>query len=96
MIRIEATSTISGWFICSGGSGRLFPPFLANRQVPIMQGFSPLNDSPPLYGNGRGGSVIAPDGSYIGIDGAQVGLGVNVFGHDCIAVGTVVLVQGVL
>jgi hypothetical protein len=38
--------------------------------------------------NVEGTSVLAPDGSYIGVEASSLGLGVNILGHDCIAVGT--------
>ena len=33
------------------------------------------------------GSAVTPDGNYIGVDGETTGLGFNIFGHDCLAVG---------
>jgi hypothetical protein len=41
--------------------------------------------------NVEGTSVLAPDGSYIGVEASTLGLGLNILDHDCIAVGTVYL-----
>jgi hypothetical protein len=38
--------------------------------------------------NVEGTSVLAPDGSYIGVEASTLGLGLNILDHDCIAVGT--------
>jgi hypothetical protein len=37
------------------------------------------------------GSAMAPDGTYIGIDGESLGLGVNLFGHGCVVAGSAVV-----
>ncbi len=43
------------------------------------------------------GSTVAMEGttgSYIGIDGETIGLGLNLFGHDCVVAGAAFLANG--
>lgn len=78
------TSTQDGWFSTPEG------PLLAGaeRSVTLVEG------TEPVYGNSINGlTAAAPDGSFIGIPRDSTGVGVNVFGHDCVAIGTATLIS---
>lgn len=44
--------------------------------------------APQGASSAEGLSVLAPDGSYIGVEGSTLGFGLNILDHDCIAIGT--------
>jgi hypothetical protein len=80
------TSAVNGWFMATE------PAMLAGDEVDML-----------VKNTGVGfatselltrGVVVAPDGSYIGINPSTTGMGLSVFGHDCIAIGTAVLITG--
>jgi hypothetical protein len=81
-VQVNATSTEDGW---QGGA------VLANQEVLIFDAAVPTGQS-SYGGQNIEQSVIAPDGSYIGID--NVGLGLNILGHDCVVVGAYLLITG--
>lgn len=87
-IQIIVTSTQDGWFEEDAGG-----PQAAGAE--IIQFTTSTGLATPIYSDDIDeGSAVAPDGSYVGIDGEMTGLGLNIFGHDCIAVGNVFLVNG--
>ena len=87
-IEILATSTEDGWWDEDG-----FWPLRADDEVLVFLEIGATGQS--RYDNDTNeGSAVAADGSYIAIDGDTLGLGLNVFGHDCIAVGTVIVITG--
>jgi len=87
-IQVIATSTEAGWFITSDTT-----PNAANTEVIIFEVSSTAEST--LYSNAATTvSLAAGDGSYLTIDGETIGLGLNIFGHNCIAVGTVTAIKG--
>ena len=97
-VQILATSTVSGWFgddgefpIGTGSDG----PFNAGDQVIFLE--ESADPGVPEYDDDIDEfTAAAPNGAFVAVDGEATGLGLNIFGHDCIAIGNVYSVQGTL
>ena len=90
-VEIIATSSVAGWYEEDNGSAAL--PAL--QEEIILSNSNPTGDDD--YENEiDDGSMVGPDGSYMAVDGETVGLGLNIFGHRCVAVGHVIKVNGTL
>ena len=87
-VRIFAQSTQSGWF-----SSKVGEP-LSRRQRVVMFSEDESSGEPTYEDDDGDGSIAAPNGAYMAIDGDTLGLGVNIFGHDCVAIGTVTIIKG--
>ena len=97
IVRIIVTSEEAGWFaetdedpIANGG------PFAADAEAAALQEAFPTGL--PIYSNNPDKfSAIGPDDDgdlyYVSIDGDTVGLGLNIFGNDCLAVGNVSIMK---
>jgi hypothetical protein len=87
-IQVIATSAKAGWFITSNTT-----PNSANSEFIIFEVIRSAGST--IYSNDATTvSIASSDGSYLTIDGETIGLGLNVFGHSCIAVGTVTAIKG--
>lgn len=87
-VRIIARSSAGGWF-ASGRNG----PLSSTRRVVLFKEDDNAGDV--SYDNDDGdGSIAAKTGEYMAIAGETLGLGINVFGHDCVAIGTVTMIEG--
>jgi hypothetical protein len=88
-IRLLATTTAPG--VAGQGIGNFIDPDTPEnaRGMFFLSAFPPGD---PEYSNdtfaGTPGSLAAPSGEVIPIDGDTLGLGVNVFGVDCLVAGT--------
>lgn len=99
LFRIFVTSQLDGWWI----SGDLDFPVDAGEER-SMFGKSTTAETRlfkgsevvPTASTGTVLSAVAPDGSYIAIEPDTLGIGLNILGHDCIAVGTAMLIKGTL
>ena len=82
-VQIFATSTSGNWFESDQGEKRL-----EGEKVTLFSADEDLNDK--NYTDGDDGiSIASKDGKhYIAINGQTLGLGLNVLGHDCVAIGT--------
>jgi hypothetical protein len=88
IVEIVATSTEDGWFLNHDSGPNSADDELVNFVITISTGDE-------FYDNDiDNGTMAAPDGSYLAIDGEMLGLGLNIFGHDCIVIGTAVLING--
>ncbi len=89
-IEIFVTSTQDGWW---DEEVAFRTPHAADDEVRAFYKIATTGQS--HYDNDiNEGSAIAADGSYMAIDGDTIGLGLNIFGYDCIAAGTVVVIAG--
>ena len=96
-IRIFVTSEVDGWRTSDGGSDERD----AGAEIGMFRENVPLEGERYRKGTLVADvttviSAVAPDGSYIAIEPDTLGVGLNILGHDCIAVGTAILNQGVL
>jgi hypothetical protein len=83
-VHVVATSTENGWFYSAGG---LLGPFNAGFEDNVFSASAPIGTAQIIQG---GNSVILINDSFcLTIDAETLGLGVNIFGHDCVVVGTV-------
>lgn len=89
-ILIKVTSSEPGWWEDDGG------PFAAGVERNVL---TLSNDfGVPTYSEDtRDFSAIGPDAGgklfYVAIEGNTVGLGLNIFGHKCIAVGVISIIE---
>jgi hypothetical protein len=75
---LYVTSSLAGWWQAGDG------PIAAGAE----RSFFTLETSAAQYSHRIDGvSWIAPDGSYLGLDAEMTGIGVLLFGHDCVAAG---------
>jgi hypothetical protein len=75
---LYVTSSLPGWWQAGDG------PIAAGAE----RSFFTLETSAAQYSHRIDGvSWIAPDGSYLGLDAEMTGIGVLLFGHDCVAAG---------
>lgn len=95
-IEIVATSSVSGWLEEDENDfGSSNPPLAAGVEVIAWEAF--VNPSGGvLYTQLSEVSAIAPDGSYLALDGESGGVGLNLFGHDCLVVGNIYRITGTL
>lgn len=95
-IEIYATSSASGWFE-EDESDELAgnPPLNAGEQV-ISVSVEVNPTGRPRFDGISETSVVAPDGSYLALTGDAGGMGLNMFGHDCVVMGNVYRVTGTL
>ena len=89
-IQIFVTSSVDGWFEEDTGGAQTAGTEILMFQSNIATG------NPSYQEDIDEGSAVAPDGSYVAIDGEMLGLGLNIFGHSCIAVGNAMLFTGTL
>ncbi len=93
-IEIVATSSEFGWFEedeSDSSGGNL--PLNAGQQVIVQTDFvSPAGSA--KYDDLDETSAVAPDGSYLGLEGEAGGVGLNLFGHDCLVVGNSYSITG--
>jgi hypothetical protein len=83
-VEILFTSTEDGWFTDFNG------PLAAGEEKRICGIGGPSSS----YANcPDGDSAVSPSGHYIGVDGDVIGLGLNIFGNDCLITGQVVTVR---
>ena len=95
-IDIVATSSESGWFQDSEVDSR-------GSNAPLSAGDEVVVDTKRIdpsegarYDDLDESVAMAPDGSYLAIDGEAGGVAVNAFGHDCLAVGNYYRITGTL
>jgi hypothetical protein len=75
---LYVTSSLAGWWQAGDG------PIAAGEE----RSFFSVETSAAQYSYRIDGvSWIAPDGSYLGLDAEMTGVGVLLFGHDCVAAG---------
>ena len=95
-IEIVVTSSTSGWFeedTSGDPAGNL--PLNAGEQA-ISQSDS-VNPPGSAYYEVLEESVsVAPDGSYLALRGESGGVGMNLFGHDCVVIGNIHRITGAL
>lgn len=90
---IKVTSDVVGWWVKGRNT-----PLGADEDEQVFSVTTAISDyHGPVYFDGyeqRGThSALAPDGSYVAIEPDTLSVGVNILGHDCIAIGTVILKQ---
>ena len=90
-VHIDATSSIDGWFVTlpAGDGGGGSPEILASGEATLASVlFSPTGQSnkyvSPRFSRP---SAVAPDGSFVTLAADNVGLGIRIFGKDCILTG---------
>ena len=87
-IKIVAQSSRDGWLASTWDE-----PLSRRRKVVMFSESDSAGE--PAYENDDGdGSIAAPNGAYMAIDGDTLGLGLNVLGHDCVAIGTLTIIKG--
>jgi hypothetical protein len=59
----------------------------------LTHGHDITDPSPAISRDVDDGFVVQNGSYYIGIDGETTALGLNIFGHDCFAAGTAVLIR---
>ncbi len=84
-IKIFATSSQGGWFDSESGNGH-------PKGKRILLFSEDDNTGDRKYDDDGGTSVASRSGHVIAISG--LGLGLNIFGHDCVAIGTATLITG--
>ena len=95
-IEIVTTSSADGWLeedendFDFGNN----PPLAAGVEVISYE--LQVTPSAARYDNLNEVSAIAPDGSYLALDGESGGLGLNLFGHDCLVMGNIYRITGTL
>lgn len=95
-LEIVVTSTTSGWFeddFSDEPDGNR--PFDAGDQV-ISESESVNPPGSAFYDNLEASVSVAPDGSYLALDGDTGGMGMNIFGHDCVVMGNIYRITGTL
>ncbi len=94
-VEIVFTSNVDGWFAeedrITGETG----PIAAFTEVAVLGDQVPAGTA-SYDDDDDEGSAAAPDGSVISVIGEATGLGLNIFGHDCVAIGTLFLIKGTL
>ena len=92
-VEIVATSSQSGWFeedtTDEGGSR----PLEEGEEV-VTNSRTAYPSGDVVYGNLSETSIVAPDGSYLALEGDAGGMALNIFGHDCLVVGTIYRITG--
>ena len=90
-IEILVRSTVGGWF-----EPMITRPIKADEERVVFSD-SANGDQSTYENNVDRFSAVGPDENgrlfYIAIDGETVGLGLNIFDHECLAVGTVTLAE---
>ena len=96
-VEIVATSSLSGWLEADehddefGGN----VPFAAGQEEVVKD--ETVNPSGgALYDDLTETAIVTPDGSYLAIQSDSSGIGLNVFGHDCVVVGNIHRLTGTL
>ena len=87
-IKIIATNSKGGWYDSEHGT------FLRAGKRVVLFSEEEETGEPTYEGDEEGVSVATRNGRYLAIDGDTLGLGLNIFGHDCVAVGTVTSITG--
>jgi hypothetical protein len=87
-IKIFVKSTTGGWFVNDRNG-----PLEAGQRVVLFSEDETTGEAEYTDDDGEG-SAAAGNGAYVSISGETLGLGLNVFGHDCVAIGTVTFIQG--
>ncbi len=90
-VQIIVTSTIAGWY----NENNSTTAQLASVEI-VALAKSAATTTASFDNDNAEDSNVAPDGSFISISGESIGLGVNIFGHACLAVGHVNLITGTL
>ena len=92
-VEIVATSSQSGWFeedAQDEGGTRVLKAgeeVVANSETVYPSGTM-------VYDNLSETSIVAPDGSYLALEGDAGGMALNIFDHDCLVVGTIYRITG--
>jgi hypothetical protein len=90
-IEIEVESSVPGAFVEQNSS----TPMTAGTPQAVLT--NSVATGSTNYGNDIDeSSATAPDGTYTGIDGETVALGLNVFGHRCYTAGHITVLKGTL
>jgi hypothetical protein len=87
-IKIFVKSTAGGWFVNDRNG-----PLAAGQKVVLFNESETTGETKYTDDDGEG-SAVAGNGAYVSIAGETLGLGLNVLGHDCVAIGTVTLIKG--
>jgi hypothetical protein len=87
-IKIFVKSSAGGWFVNDRNG-----PLAAGKRVALFSEDETTGEAEYTDDDGEG-SAAAGNGAYLSIDGETLGLGLNVFGHDCVAIGTVTFIRG--
>lgn len=91
VVELIATSSQAGWF--GDGDGGNVTSGTAGAEM--VAGSRSVGAATASFGNDIDESfAVAPDGSYMAVNGEMLALGLNVFGHDCVAVGNVFVISG--
>ena len=93
-VQIVATSSVAGWFEedasdSPGGNA----PLNAGQEI-VSDQFAVGIPGVQRFDNTAEGSMVAPDGSYLALEGDSSAKGLNLFGYDCIVVGNVYRTTG--
>ena len=85
-IEIQVVSTVAGGWSAANGELTVATPtsVLSNSVTTDTASYDRFIDRD---------SQIAPDGSFIGIDGESVGLGLNLFGHRCVTAAAITVLK---
>ncbi len=87
-IKIFATSSTGGWFDSDSGKSHS-----SGKRIVLFSEDENTGDKDFTEDDG-GVAVASRSGHYIAIAGETLGLGLNIFGHDCVAIGTATLITG--
>lgn len=92
---IRLVGEVDGWW---GSAGAAHGPYVAGEELQMFaHSISSTSEERGFYNGSKVGaealSAVAPDGSYIGIEPDTLGLGMKILGHDCIAIGTAILLR---
>jgi cysteine-rich repeat protein len=88
-IELVVVGVVDGWFEEDNPTTAQ----LAGAEITVNLEQAPTGT--PFYDNMIDDfSAVAPGGYYVGLDGESTGLGLNLFGHDCIAVGVATMITG--
>jgi hypothetical protein len=91
---IMVTSDVGGWW----ARDRNTPLGADEEEIILRVDYIPSSSYVgPLYFEGHGRThtpgALAPDGFYIAAEPDTLSVGLDILGHDCIAIGTVILKQ---
>lgn len=88
-IEIFATSTEGPWYEEDNSVTAL----AANDEVLVFYESTTIIGAERYDNNIDDGSMVGPNGFYMSIDGESLGLGLNIYGHACTVVGSVLKIQ---
>jgi hypothetical protein len=89
VVDILATSSQDGWFSSMGG------PHAAGEE--LLHYSLESDGTAPEYGDHSlrfESSIVSPDGHFLAVGNETMTLGARMFGHDCLAIGTAIVVTG--